>query len=722
MPHALDGAAKVDALLNPKNVVIVGATDKPGNWAQRVWRNLARYEFPGAVYPFNPSRDEVWGVRCYRSFADLPEAPDHLVVLVPAKFVAAALREGAASGARSATIMSSGFGEAPDAKSQALAQELDAVIQETNLAVSGPNCLGNFNVPARMFTMTDDRPHAFLRGPIAVFGQSGGIVMAIKRTLEERGVDTDALITTGNEAGLTCADYISYFAAQPHIRVIVVYQEAIRDPDAFLDACRRARAAGKPVVVMKLGASDAGRAAAAAHTGALAGSMAAFDAVAGDAGALRARNLDDLVELVEFLVHAPLPSGDKIGSITFSGGMRGLLLDAADANALRYEDLGASTRAKLESILSVGSIVGNPLDAGFTALTSAEAYIRCVETLLEDPTIDLLLLQEELPRGPGSERKEKNLQAVNALAARSNKPIAFVSMISYGLTDYARTLRAQLPNLPFLQEVEKALRITASLTAYAARLAQPAPAPSASASPAQVKLLDETLSSAGASTLDEVASKTLLAAYDIPTPREMLAMNEDDAAAHAREIGFPVVAKIVSPDLPHKSDMGGVRIGLRDEAAVREAFRQIMAAGQAVSPKPRIGGVLIAEMISGGLELVLGMSRDSEVGPVIVFGSGGVDLELVRDSALAAPPLDERRARALIAKTRAATLIKGYRGRPPLDEAALVRALVGLSHLVEQAGDRLAAIDVNPFLLTERGGVALDALAVLDCGKAKGAG
>jgi acyl-CoA synthetase (NDP forming) len=236
---------KVDALLNPRNVVIVGASDKPGNWPQRVWRNLKRYEYPGAVYPLNPARSTVWDTRCYPSFAELPEPPDHVVILIPARLVATALREAAAAGARSATVMTSGFGESTEAEGQALAEELKQVIAETGLAVSGPNCLGNFNTRARFFSMPDDRPHRFQDGPVAVLGQSGGIVMAIKRTLEERGINTGALITSGNETGLTTADYIAYFAQDDAIRVIVCYLESVKDPVAFLDACRQACAGGQ---------------------------------------------------------------------------------------------------------------------------------------------------------------------------------------------------------------------------------------------------------------------------------------------------------------------------------------------------------------------------------------------------------------------------------------------------------------------------------------------
>ncbi|MEN9709272.1 MAG: hypothetical protein RIQ68_1680, partial [Pseudomonadota bacterium] len=370
------GAKKVEALLNPKNVVIIGATDKPGNWPQRVWRNLSRYGYKGPVFPFNPTRETVWDTRCYRTFAELPEKPDHLVVLAPAKVVPGLLRDAAAAGARSATVMTSGFEESTEADGQALADDLRTTIETTGLAVSGPNCLGNFNAAINFFSMPDDRAQKLAHGPVAVLGQSGGIVMAIKRSLEERGVDTQAAITSGNETGLTTADYIAYFAGVADVRVISCYLESVHDGAPFLEALRMARKAGKHVVIMKLGSSDAGRAAAAAHTGALAGSMEAFDAVAGRAGAIRVGNLDEMVEAVEFLVHAPAPQGKRLGSITFSGGMRGLLLDAAEACGMSYQPLSDVTRKKLEEILSVGSIIGNPLDAGFAALSKEGAYLR----------------------------------------------------------------------------------------------------------------------------------------------------------------------------------------------------------------------------------------------------------------------------------------------------------------------------------------------------------
>ena len=707
-----DRAAQVRALLNPRNIVILGATDKPGNWPQRVWRNLDRYGFKGPVFPMNPSRETVWDTRCFRSFEELSEAPDHVIILIPARFVADALRNAARAGARTATVMTSGFGEVTDAGAAELTAELRGALDETGLAISGPNCLGNFNAGNSMVTMPDDRAHRLERGPVAIVGQSGGLLMAVKRTLEERGLFTGTLVTSGNEMDLTTADYIRYFAEDPATRVIVSYLEAVHDPENFLSACRAAKKAGKPVLVVKLGASDAGRAAAMAHTGALAGSMQAFDAIAGEAGAIRLRNLDDVVEATEFFLHTPPPRGPKLGAITFSGGMRGLMLVLATAHGLEFAELGAATRAKLEQGLEVGTIVGNPLDAGFTAVTGGDAYLRSVQAMLEDPSIDIVLLQEELPRAPASKIKDSYLRGVNELAAKSDKPIAYVTMISHGLTDYSRELRAALPNVAFMQEMDKSLR---TLRAITSNLTMPrtTPAPRPAPSDTTRALLDELLRPGAEPTLNEVDSKRLLAAYGISGPREKIATNAEEAVRIAQRLGFPLVAKAVSASLPHKSDAGGVVLGLHTADAVREAFRDIERAAANHPGHPKLDGVLIAEQITDGLELVLGASRDPEMGPVILFGSGGVDLELVKDVALAAPPLDDARALALIELTRAGVLVGGYRGRPALDRGALITALVGLSHLVLDAGDRIASIDVNPFLLRQKGGVALDALVVL---------
>jgi acetyltransferase len=386
-----------------------------------------------------------------------------------------------------------------------------------------------------------------------------------------------------------------------------------------------------------------------------------------------------------------------------------MLLDAAAAHGLAFSPLSGGTLQKLQSVVSVGTIIGNPMDAGFAALTSQDAYLRCIETLLDDSRIDLLLLQEELPRGPGTERKESNLRAVNAIAARANKPIAFVTMISHGLTDYSRSLRTELPNLAFLQEIDKSLATARSVVDYATR---PATAPVAPISKLKAKTA-KALAKRPTGALNEVDSKSLLKPYGIATPKEVVAHSEREAAAIAKRIGFPVVAKAVSAALAHKSEAGAVKVALTKPADVSSAYTEL-ATKVAKRARVALDGVLVAEQVSDGLELVLGMHRDPEMGPVILFGAGGVNLELHRDVALAALPLDETGANALIARTRVAQLIAGYRGKPPYDMKALVKALLGLSQFAIDAGARLQSVDINPFLLKRRGGVALDALVILN--------
>lgn len=720
--RAEQAVQKVAALLNPRNVVILGATDKAGNWSPIVYRLLKQHGFKGKIYPLNPGRDEVWGEKCYRSFADLPEPPDQLVALVPAKAVPALLRDGAAAGARSATVMTSGFDEGGQQSGRALAAELRQVIAESGLAVSGPNCMGNAAAPNAFFSLADERPQQFARGPVAVIGQSGGLAMAIKRTLEERGVTTGHLITTGNEAGLTAGDYVRYFVREPDTQVIVLYLEGVRDRDTFLSACREAKAAGKPVVVAKLGASTEGQAAALAHTGALAGSMAAFDAIASAAGAIRVDTLDDVVEVVELLLHAKLPAGGNLGALTISGGLRGLLLDAAAHHGLKFPPLADDTRAKLSKLLGAGSIVGNPLDSGYAAIASHQTYLRCLDLLISDPGVDALLVQGEIPRVT-SPAREKALREIDAVAAKAGKPIAYVSMISYGLTDAARALRSELSHLPFLQEPRKGLRAVKSVADYVANLG---PAASATLTvPKAAQSAGERIRALAANatkpfTLSEPDSKALLAAYGIPLVKETVVNSAAASAAAAKEIGLPVVLKAVSAHLPHKTEAGAVLVGLDSEDAVRRSYDTIIANVAKHAPGVTLDGVLVAEMVKGGLELALGVSNDPEVGPVVMFGQGGIALELYKDVAFADPALDARKAAALIDRTKAAQLMNGFRGQSGFDRKAVETALVALGQLARDLGDVIEAIDINPFVARpgEGGAVALDALVIVRALKA----
>jgi acetyltransferase len=705
---------KVQALTEPRNAVLVGANDRPGSWAWRVLRNLKQYEFPGPLYLVNPRRTEIAGDRCYPDFKSLPEPPDHLVVLVPATGVPEVLRSGAAAGARSATVFSSGFGEAYNSDAAPLGRELKAVIAETGLAVSGPNCMGNICAKTRLVTLSEDRPLLLREGPIALVGQSGGMMIFLNAALEERGMNAEYLITSGNEAGLGIPDYIAFFSDQPELKVIIVYIEAIADIEKFKAACRMARAAGKAIVAVKLGQSESGRNAAMAHTASLAGSIEAFDAVAADLGIVRADTLDDAVEISELLVHTGAPGGRRLGAITLSGAFRGLLYDAAERNGLQFPKLADATLEKLNAVLGVGSLVSNPIDGGFGVLSSDDNYKASIAALQADPNIDMILIQENLPREPGSDRAERYIHTVEAIVAGgAPKPIGIITPVSHSQSDYSRALRAQVPHVSFLLEVNKSLRAIASvarrdeLERLARSSAKVASTPAEIAAAARVR----TLAKNGAAALDEVESKALIRAYGIPTPAEIAVQSADDAVKAARQVGYPVVLKAVAAKLLHKSDAGAVALHLGDDDAVRAAYGRIAdnvrRAGIAT-----LDAMLVCQQISGGLELVLGLNRDPEMGLVIMAGSGGVLLELTKDVAFAAPPLTREKARAMIERTHAARLIRGYRSSPALDTDAVIDALLALGRIAEDLADVVQSIDINPFVVLPRGGFALDALFV----------
>jgi len=699
-------------MLHPLNIVLVGATDKPGNYAERIWNNLVKYGYEGRLFPVNSKRETIWGVPCYKDFASLPEPPDHVLVLVPARFAVQVIRDAAAAGARSATIVTSGFSELQDENSQRLAAELQQAVRETGLAVTGPNCLGNLSAGEKLFTNIDDRIVTMLQGPVAIAGQSGAIVMAIRQTLEDRGVGVGYMVTTGNEAGLETPDFMSYFAADPSIRVIVVYLEGVRNTKAFRDACKAARAAGKPVIALKLGASEGGRAAAMAHTGALAGSIETFDAIATREGVIRVQGLDQLIETTECFVHAASPAGNRLAAVTLSGGKRGLLIDAFYAAGLNFAPPSPAASTELGAMLGPGSIVGNPLDAGFAAVVDPTVYMRAIEIMIDDPDTDIVIIDAEMPK-TAHELRERNLRRVNDMAGAASKPVIYVSAMSIGFTDYTKELRQQLPHITVLQGLDRAVNAIKSLIDYASLPKQLPDVVSTSKSSARTTL-DKILKQADGAALDEVASKKLLKAYGIPTSKEAVARSAIEAVKIAKSIGFPVVAKVVSPDILHKSDIGGVVLDLKTPAEVGRAFTDIAARVKKLKGKPRLEGILIAQQVKADLELVVGASLDAEMGPVVLFGSGGVDIELMKDVALAGAPLDETEARALIARTKAGVKIKGYRGKPALHEASVVKALVGLSNLMADAGDRIASVDINPFLINPKKGIAVDALIVLN--------
>jgi len=438
-------------------------------------------------------------------------------------------------------------------------------------------------------------------------------------------------------------------------------------------------------------------------------------------GVVRVNTLDEVVETVEYFCHAAPPKGSRLGALTFSGGLKGLMLEAAERNGLSFPPLKADTNAKLGEVLGVGTSLGNPLDAGFAALSSAEAYFKGIEVMLADPNIDVLLVQEELPPAPRLNNKVENLKTVDKMVADgAPKPIAVVSMISYMFTEHTKNFRAELKHLPVLQEVDKALKAIGRAGRYGALRAlndDASRAPGTRAARPDVAAILRRATPAGAerALLNEADSKELLRAYGIATPREVVAGHVEEALRAACDIGYPVVLKLVAAEVAHKSDIGGVMLGIRNDAELRSAYARLAQNLAKARPGATLDAVLVAQQVAGGVELVLGVQRDPEVGPVLMFGTGGVLLELYKDVSFGAVPLPAWQAKAMIERTAAGALLKGFRGAEACDEGSVLAALVALGRLAHDLGERIESIDINPLvaLPAGQGCVALDALVVL---------
>jgi acyl-CoA synthetase (NDP forming) len=525
------------------------------------------------------------------------------------------------------------------------------------------------------------------------------------------------LISSGNEAVLDSADYIGHLAGDPHTDVILAFLEGITSPGRFATAAEAAAEAGKPILVVKVGRSEMARRTVQAHTGSLAGSDRVVDAAFRRLGIVRLDTLDELLEAAELFVTCSLPDGDGVGLLSLSGGQIGLIADLAQDLGLTFPDFSAEVQRALEEILPPFSPVVNPLDAWGSGDLEA-TYPACVDVVAREAGVDLLAVSRGTPEGVAEREVEQSLAVADAAveaAETTGKPVLMFSNLCAGFQPEVKR-RLDEGGVPYLQGTRETLRAVQAFVDYAAfRRARGEEAAVGSPSPPSLPRWRERLRE-GAGSLSEVEARQLLVDYGIPAPEERMARSADEAAEAARSIDYPVVLKVLSPDIQHKTEIGGLRVGLADEAAVRSAFREVMDAARERRPDADVEGVLIQEMITeDAVEVIVGLLRDADFGPVVVFGSGGILVELFEDSSLRFPPLSRSEARGMIEETKAAQLLAGFRGKPAADVDALIDALVRVSQLAVDLGDRIAALDVNPLLVLPAGkGVrAVDALVEL---------
>jgi acyl-CoA synthetase (NDP forming) len=701
---------QVEALLYPLNIVIVGASDRTGSWSRRAYESSRAKGYQGRIYLVNPRYDQLLGEPCFKSLADLAERPDHLLIYVKAELVPSVIRQGAALGARSATIISAGFQEDTSSAGRALSRDLESAIVETGLAVSGPNCLGTINIHNGLCSMSEDSILCNAAGPVAIVSQSGGMARFLNRGLAERGLNASYVVSTGNEIGLNIADYIAYFSSKPDIKTILCYNEFIHDIESLNEACRRAHANEKIVVVARFGESQKGKAAALAHTGALAGSLDVFESKVRELGIIRVDSLDEMLEVAELAVHLPRPAGKRIAALTISGAFNAFLTDVADRHGLIFPDLSSATHSALEDRLGAGASVGNPLDAGFAAMSSEKIFGECLEILQSDPNIDALIIQEELPREVATAgRTVRHLPIIAEYAAKHpNKPICLVSMLSHSQSDYSRALRQKYPNLAFLQDPKKALK---ALSRYISMQG----VTSASVENAHDCQATSPTKTTNGLALSERQSLAVLEEFGVCGPPNRQVVSLEEANAFAREVEFPVVAKIISSSIMHKSDIGGVIVGIQNEMQLAQAYKKLTDLMSGPRYAGKIDGILLVKQVDDSVEVVLSLINDPEFGPTLMIGWGGILVELIKDVRFISLPTNRYIIRSELEKTKVYQLLSGYRGRQLYDVDALVEAAERLSRLIERAAEKYEVVEINPLAVCRQGNgaFALDAMITL---------
>lgn len=691
----------LSALLSPRSVAVIGASDNVARIGGRPLRYMREGGFGGEVFPVNPARDTVQGLRAYGSVAALPTVPDVAILAVPADATVSAVEACAQRGVKSAIIFSAGFAET-GRDGSALQERIGRIGSDAGMRILGPNCLGVFNPVLGFYgTFSVVLDNAFIApGPVGIVSQSGAYGSHIAHLARERGLGISQWITTGNECDIDVSEALAHVVAQPDTRVVMAYAEGVRDRDRFIAALERARDLGKAIVFMKTGRSGVGAEAAASHTAALAGSDAIFDAVMRQYGVHRARTTAEQIDVAYACASGRYPAGNKIGIFTMSGGFGIQLADDAEEAGLEVAPMPEAAQAELKALLPYCS-PRNPVDATAQAVTDLKLMTRSIAAMLENGGYDLFAAI--LGTGPGSRSFADSLrQALLAAVRGRNTQICALTMSA---PDAA--VRGYEEDGFLVYEDGSALaQALGALVRFRESFARAKVG--GKVPPAERMRLPE-------GPLSEPGAKDLLTRAGLTFPHEILVPPEGDAGAAAAGIGGPVVIKIASPDIAHKTEVGGVVVNVKSPADARTAAADMLAHVRAKAPAARIEGVIVAPMITGGVEAIVGVTQDPSLGAIVMFGLGGIFVEVLKDVTFRAAPFDEDEAHRMIREIRGYAMLEGVRGAPPADVNALAKLLSTLSRFAAAHADRISSIDLNPVLVMPRGqGVAaLDALVVL---------
>ncbi|MBI3937310.1 MAG: acetate--CoA ligase family protein [Betaproteobacteria bacterium] len=700
--------SSLERLFSPRGIAIVGAQADPSRGGGQPLRALLSYGYAGRVYPVNPRHSKMAGLKCYASLSDIDGPCDVAVIAIPAAGVIDAVKECGASGIPHAVVYSAAFGESGE-QGTSREKELADAARNSGVRLIGPNCLGVVNITDHVYAAFGSMTRAprLRSGPVSMVSQSGGFGYSIVLRCAASGAGFRYLVSSGNEIDVTTPELIDAYLDDPDTKVVVSYIEGVVDGRALMDAGRKAAQVGKAILMWKAGNSEQGRRAAASHTGSMTGSYDIYQAAMRQAGIIEVRSFEEVAELVKVFSTGRLPRGRNVALMSASGGAAAVFADTAEQVGLSLPPATPRTVARLKTagLLGAGS-ASNPIDCapGFLNDDIACKFAVAADAMLGDPNIDQLCMMLMTVLG---KQALNGARALVSAVQRRNKPILVFSSVPRDTAEEACRLleEAGIPILSSPANVACAAAATAAYVETRERLARPAPNAKRQSTPPELP--------AAPGALSEVDSKRLLARYGVPVTRDVLVPPGEDAKCSGLRPPFAV--KVVSPDIAHKTEAGCVRLNVAGGAALRIALNDVLAGAQCAAPDARIDGVLVSEMITDGVEALVGVVNDPAFGPVVAFGLGGVFTEVLHDLSYRVVPFDRETAHAMIGELRAKAIFRGVRGKPALDTQALADALVAVSQLAWDLRDRIQELDINPLLVRPHGkGVAAaDALVVL---------
>ena len=689
----------LERLFNPRSIAIIGASTEVGSISGQPLNLLIKRGYPGALYPVNPKYPELLGKKCYASIEELPQAPDLALIVVNARLAIRMLEACGRKGVPFVIIFSSGYSEVGD-DGEAMQRELAEVARRYGIGVIGPNCQGLIGVPAKAYAGFGSAfIYDYVPGPVSMVSQSGGFGFSVMSLAAmEGGVCFRNVVTTGNEIGISSLDFMRYMIDDPGTRIITGYIEGLKDAHRLREIGEAALAARKPIMLWKVGNSAEGRKAVASHTANLGGAMALYQAAFTQSGILQVQDIEDIVDYSHAFLSDKVPRGNRVAIITISGGAGILMTDEAIARGLSVQPLSPATVDKLRPLVPGFAALGNPIDLTAAIFDDTDLCRKALELIIDDPLVDAVTMANA---GLQGEIATKVAREIVNVARRSDKPIMLgwsarreVAADAYALLDAAK--------VPHYRSPLRCMRALAAITHHAEscrryEAARAEPVLAASGATARAELQN------ARGDLAEYRAKRVLAEYGIPVTAEELATSASDAARMAQKIGFPVALKVQSADVPHKTEAGGVRLGLTSAAQVEAAYAEIMTSVRAHQPAARIDGVLVQEMVEEGVEVILGVNNDPLFGPALMFGLGGIFTEVLQDVVFRIAPIRRSEAAAMIREVKGYSLLAGARGRPVCDEDALIDVLCRLSALAVDLKDVLGELDINPLFVFAQG-------------------